>query len=146
MKKTKGTNSHDFLAFLHLVMDRLEEQGRTGCYLVIDNAPIHVARWIKDEVEKRGHHIIMLPRYSPFLNPIEEFFSKIKILYKNALIDTEDDTEDGNQEGTETEKQQKQLEDRISAAIAKVTPSDYKGWVSHSISFFPRCIAHEDDL
>ncbi|KAG2215075.1 hypothetical protein INT45_007368 [Circinella minor] len=119
MKKTKGTNSHDFLAFLHLVMDRLEEQGRTGCYLVIDNAPIYVAWWIKDE---------------------------IKILYKNALIDIEDDTEDDNQEGTETEKLQKQLEDRISAAIAKVTPSDFKGWVFHSISFFPRCIAHEDAL
>ena len=143
MKQTKGTNSHDFLAFLHLVMDRLDQQGRTGCYLIFDNAPIHISKWITEAVEERNYHVVMLPHYSPFLNPIEEFFSKVKTLCKNAPIR---ELEDEANEKTETEKRQEELESRIAEAMAKVIPSDYRGWIRHAISFFPRCIAHEDDL
>lgn len=72
-------NSTDFLVFVGEVMDRLDEQDRQGWHLIFDNAPIHTPKFIQEEVERRGYHMVLLPRYSPFLNPIEEFFSKVQI-------------------------------------------------------------------
>lgn len=69
--------STDFLVFIGQVMDRLDEQGRHGWYLIFDNAPIHTPKFIQEEIERHGYHMVFLPRYSPFLNPIEEFFSKV---------------------------------------------------------------------
>ncbi|CDH61152.1 predicted protein [Lichtheimia corymbifera JMRC:FSU:9682] len=66
MKRTKGvrrgTTSTDFLVFVGQVMDRLDEQGRHGWYLIFDNAPIHTPKFIQEEVEKRGYHMVLLPR------------------------------------------------------------------------------------
>lgn len=38
------------------------------------------------------------------------------------------------------------LQLHICEAMAKCQMSDYEGWVRHSISFFPRCLALEDNL
>ena len=48
------------------------------CNLVMDNAPIHKPEKITEEVNKRGYRIVYLPLYSPFLNPIEELWTKVK--------------------------------------------------------------------
>ena len=44
----------------------------------MDNAPIHTPAKIRDLVESRHYKCLYLPPYSPFLNPIEEFWSKVK--------------------------------------------------------------------
>lgn len=46
--------------------------------LLMDNAPIHRKTQIKRRVEKSGHKVLFLPKYSPDLNDIEHDFSAIK--------------------------------------------------------------------
>jgi transposase len=73
-----GTRTEHFLAYISNVMDVLDRHDMKGYYLVMDNAPIHTPTKVCDLVESRGYKCLYLPPYSPFLNPIEEFWSKIK--------------------------------------------------------------------
>ena len=68
------------------------------------------AKVIKALIEERGHKCIYLPPYSPFLNPIEEFWSKVK-----AGVRRVPSTADGR------------LIDRICESTGKVTKKDCKG-------------------
>lgn len=70
-----GTRSEHFLTYLNSIMDCLDRNGLRGYYLVIDNAPIHKPTAVRKCIESRGHKCLYLPSYSPFLNPIEEFWS-----------------------------------------------------------------------
>ena len=49
-----------------------------GSVLIMDNAPIHRKRAVKELVESRGHQVLFLPKYSPDLNDIEHDFSALK--------------------------------------------------------------------
>jgi transposase len=37
----------------------------------MDNVPFHKNMKVKNIIEAAGHNILLLPPYSPFLNPIE---------------------------------------------------------------------------
>ncbi|OAD67998.1 hypothetical protein PHYBLDRAFT_151080 [Phycomyces blakesleeanus NRRL 1555(-)] len=51
-------------------------------WFILDNAPIHRSHLVRDFMATTRHHIKFLPPYSPFLNSVEESFSKLKILAK----------------------------------------------------------------
>ncbi|MDE3016081.1 MAG: transposase [Pseudomonadota bacterium] len=46
--------------------------------IVMDNARFHNKEQIQDMLEKAGHAMLPLPRYSPDFNPIEQSFATIK--------------------------------------------------------------------
>lgn len=46
--------------------------------LIMDNAPIHRKRRIKELVGEKGQKVVFLPKYSPDLNDIEHDFSALK--------------------------------------------------------------------
>ena len=52
--------------------------------IVMDNAPFHPRAKIRDLLEKHGHKLLCLPKYSPDLNPIEQTFAAMKTNWKNA--------------------------------------------------------------
>jgi transposase len=89
----------------------------------MDNAPIHKNGCIRELIESKGHKCVYLPPYSPFLNPIEEFWSKVKYHVKRSALDTNDT-----------------LTPRIKEACKTVTLSDCRGWIRHSVSFFQDCL------
>lgn len=60
--------------------------------IVMDNAPFHPKTKIRQLLEKQGHKILWLPKYSPDLNPIEQTFSAMKTKWKNAHKNTTLDT------------------------------------------------------
>lgn len=136
-----GTKSKDFFAFLHLVLHRHDERGLKdkGWNIVCDNAPIHTALYIRNMVSERGYRFILLPHYSPFLNPIEEFFSKVKLLFRHV------DNSDRYHESS-AQSQNDDIDERLKRAVASCTISDYASWVNHSIKFFDRCLALEHNL
>ena len=74
----KGTTGSDFMEFIEQVLTNIAAHDLPYRYLVMDNAAIYRTIDVKDWVTKRGFEIIYLPPYSPFLNPIEEFWSKLK--------------------------------------------------------------------
>lgn len=92
----------------------------------MDNASIHKKPEIQKLIEERGYKLAFLPPYSPFLNPIEEFWAKVKAGVRRSRLSTKDI-----------------LSDRIKESSNLVTLSDLEGWVKHSVSFFERCLAGE---
>ncbi|KAG2208434.1 hypothetical protein INT45_013458 [Circinella minor] len=84
--KGGGTKTNDYFAFLNCVMDCLDEKSLKdkGWNIVCNNAPIHMAHYVQSGVQKRDYRLVLLPHYSPFLNPIETFFSKVKLLYRHV--------------------------------------------------------------
>lgn len=79
-----GTRSTHFMSYLNSIMDCLDRNGLHGYYLVMNNAPIHKPILIRELIESRGYKCIYLPPYSLFLNPIEEFWSKVKWYKKKS--------------------------------------------------------------
>ncbi|KAG2217079.1 hypothetical protein INT45_013106, partial [Circinella minor] len=71
-------NLKHYIDFLEVLMGVLKENGMDGRILVMDNAAIHKTPEVREAVKKQGFEILYLPPYSPFLNPIEEFWSKMK--------------------------------------------------------------------
>ena len=59
--------------------------------VVMDNLPTHKAKGICQAIEDKKAHLFHLPPYSPDLNPIEMFFSKLKGLLKRAAERSIDD-------------------------------------------------------
>ena len=117
-----GTRTEHFLAYISNVMDALDRNDMKGHYLVMDNAPIHTPFKVRELVEGRGYKYLYLPPYSPFLNPIEEFWSIIMAgVRRNAL--TADD----------------RLSDRIGKSVQMITRTDCQAWIRHAVSFFARC-------
>jgi len=54
--------------------------------IVMDNAPFHPKAKIKELLERHGHKLLCLPKYSPDFNPIENTFSAMKTNWKNKTI------------------------------------------------------------
>ncbi len=52
--------------------------------MVADNLSSHKVAWVHEAVTARGAQIILLPPYSPGLNPIKNFFAKLKALLCKA--------------------------------------------------------------
>ncbi len=56
--------------------------------IVMDNARFHNKEQIQAIIEKAGHVLLPLPRYSPDLNPIEQSFAVIKKRRQFAPVGT----------------------------------------------------------
>ena len=87
---------------------------RPGDIVLWDNARIHEAPDLVEQIEARGASVKALPRYSPEFNPIEPLWSKLKHLVKKACADTWE-----------------ALIEAVEAATACVTAADAAGWFRH---------------
>lgn len=127
----KGTTGSNFSQFIEEVLTSNEVSDLRYKYLVMDNASIHNTTEVKFWIAERGHQLLFLPPYSPFLNPIEEFWAKLKdvvnkdpaIVRKNTLVS-----------------------DQIKDASVKISRQDCQGWIRHSLTFWKRCLAQERGL
>lgn len=119
----------DFMAFLHNVMDVLDRQGYQGWYLVLDPSLVPLGLSIEQEIVARGYQCVRLPIQSPFLNPVEEFFSKLQLSVPRRPLD----------EG-ET------LVQRVVEGANQITQNDIRGWIRRAMVYFNRCLNEERDL
>ncbi len=87
---------------------------RSGQIVVMDNLAAHKGQRIKELIEERGCKLMYLPPYSPDLNPIEEAFSKVKRLLREAEART-----------------RKSLIEAMGVAISAVTARDAHGFFEH---------------
>jgi transposase len=108
------------------VMDILDRHGKKDMFIVMDNCKIHHSRFVVDLCKKRGYKPLYMPPYSPFLNPIEECWAKIKANIKRNPLSKDD-----------------QLSDRISEACHTVTIEDCQGWIRHAETYWDRCLQKE---
>src|ERR671913_1706551 len=70
---------------------------------------------VRELIEARGADLVLLPSYSPDLNPIEEAFSKIKQLVRKAGA-----------------RVHEALVEALGRALAAVTLEDAAGWFAHA--------------
>lgn len=55
-----------------------------GDIVIMDNLGSHKGRAIRNAIRSAGAHRLLLPPYSPDLNPIEQVFAKLKALLRKA--------------------------------------------------------------
>jgi putative transposase len=77
-------------SFLIYVRDVLAPALRKGDIVVMDNLGSHKAKAIRDIIRSVGARLIFLPPYSPDLNPIEQFFAKLKHHLRKLKARTEE--------------------------------------------------------
>ena len=58
-----------------------------GQFIVMDNASFHKSQRTRELIESVGCKIILLPPYSPDLNPIEKFWANMKRWIKDRISD-----------------------------------------------------------
>ncbi|CEJ00962.1 hypothetical protein RMCBS344292_18454 [Rhizopus microsporus] len=124
-----GTRSEHFLEFLVGVMDTLDQFDMKGRHLVMDNAAIHKVTEVQSLIKSRGYKATYLPPYSPFLNSIELFWSKVKDGIRRDCLTVDDN-----------------LSARIIESAKTISVDDCVNWISHLYSFFDRCLALEPML
>ena len=56
--------------------------------IVMDNVKFHKSKQVEEIITQSGAKLIYLPPYSPELNPIEEMWSKVKILLRKQAART----------------------------------------------------------
>jgi transposase len=76
------------LSFKAYVEQVLAPSLKRGDIVVMDNVSVHKVAGVREAIEARGASLFYLPPYSPDLNPIEQFFSKLKALLRKAAART----------------------------------------------------------
>ena len=71
-------NAQKFCEFLNELFELFDRDNLTGVTLVMDNVRFHHVDTVLETVSRKGHHLLFLPAYSPFLNPIENLFNQLK--------------------------------------------------------------------
>ena len=61
-----------------------------GDIVILDNLPAHKVAGVREALEAVGARLVYLPPYSPDLNPIEQWFAKLKTLLRAAAARTVD--------------------------------------------------------
>jgi transposase len=106
-----GISTAGFEAYVeHLLAPTL----RPGQIVVMDNLRQHRGARTRELIAARGAELWLLPGYSPDLNPIEEAFSKLKTLLREAAARTHE-----------------ALAAAIWAGLKAITCSDAHGYFTH---------------
>ena len=114
----KGTTVYHVVKFIEATMNILDRQSKKGVFIVMDNCRIHHSDFVIEAINKSGYKLLFLPPYSPFLNPIEECWAKVKKNTRRHQLSKVD-----------------QLTPRIAATCATATAEDCQSWIKHSKTF-----------
>ncbi|KII62830.1 hypothetical protein RF11_09007 [Thelohanellus kitauei] len=121
--RERAYNAECFLEYLLEIFEIFQAREISEVYLVMDNVPFHKTALVQNTIRAFNHVPIYLPPYSPFLNPIENLFSKWKGLVRQANSRTADE-----------------LFSSIEASSTNITSNDCPGFYRHMESYLPDCI------
>jgi transposase len=75
-------------SFVAYVEQLLAPTLRPGDIVIMDNVSVHKVAGVRNAIEARGASLFYLPPYSPDLNPIEQFFSKLKAILRKVAANS----------------------------------------------------------
>jgi transposase len=105
-------NGETFLAWVEQLLVPTLQQGDI---VVMDNLSSHKVKGVREAIEAVGATLRYLPPYSPDLNPIEQFFAKLKSLLRKAGART-----------LET------LDEAIADALTRFSPTECANFLANS--------------
>jgi len=106
-----ATDGEIFLAYLeHVLCPQLQ----AGDVVVMDNLSAHKVPGVHERLAGCGAELLYLPPYSPDLNPIEQCWSKIKLILRTLKARTAE-----------------ALEQAVAQALAAITPDNARAWFAH---------------
>lgn len=134
-------NTQHLLTFIANLRDILfeqqvqEQQGQElnenpiPTYVIVwDNVSFHRAAQVREWFNINGQFMnLYLPPYSPFLNPIEEFFSS----WRWKVYDRQPYT-------------RVNLLQAMDLACGDIGEESCQGWIRHTRGFFPRCLRRDN--
>jgi transposase len=112
MAVESSTNQEVFEAYVEHVLAPTLEAGQV---VVMDNLSAHKPARVREVIEERGCELVYLPAYSPDFNPIEEAFSKIKDMLRQAGARTKD-----------------ALVEVLGEALSAISDQDARGYFEHA--------------
>ena len=83
-------NTSFFGEYIDQFLDNLDQEGKENQIIIMDNVRFHRVEEFRQKIDSRGPTLEFLLLYSPFLNPIEEVFSKWKGIVKQKVCLNED--------------------------------------------------------
>jgi len=108
MTVESATDGEVFLAYLeHVLCPQLQ----AGDVVVMDHLSAHKVQGVRELIQARGAELLYLPPYSPDFNPIEQCWSKVKLILRTLKART-----------AET------LEQAVAQALAAITPENARAW------------------
>jgi transposase len=102
-------------AFAAFVEQMVVPQLAPGQTVLMDNVPTHQSQRVAAAIQAAGARLLSLPPYSPDLNPIEPYWSKIKSHLRQARARTVD-----------------LLHQALASGMKQVTAQDIRGWFHHA--------------
>lgn len=99
------------LTFQGYVAWLLVPELRPGDTVIMDNLSCHKSPAVEASIEATGAKLMLLPPYSPDLNPIERMWSKVKASLRR-----------------ESQRTKKTLVNAIGRALRSITPDDCRGF------------------
>jgi transposase len=122
-----GVKSVDYVGFLCTLSDEYNlPLSHKEIIVFHDNAPSHIAKFVDVTLGDQITFIYNGP-YSPMLNPIEEFFSKFKLLVKRQLCKTREE-----------------LVETVQKSFLYFEQADFKGYLRHTLSYCYPALEEED--
>jgi transposase len=107
----RATDTAVFTAFLDHVLIPALRATKPDAVVVLDHLSPHKAPAVRQRLEVAGLELLLLPRYAPDLNSIAAMWSKVKAALLAAAA-----------------RAVAALEAALADALARVTPSDARGW------------------
>lgn len=122
-RKLGSIDKFEFVAFLDGLSAKLDTNKKN--ILLMDNLRAHHTEEVKRKLRELNVRAVFLPPYSPFLQPIELCFSKVKDPIKKKL------------------SAGLSLFESIDYAFSQVTASDCTSWFAHTERYIPKCLNEE---
>jgi transposase len=121
--QTRAYNTETFSGSLRTLFEKMRTESIQNAVLITDNVAFHRTRSVRELVEANGHRLMFLPPYSPFLNPIENLFSK----WKEAVRRSKPQNEDS-------------LLRLIEEGSSLITAENCDSYFRHMLGFLERCL------
>jgi hypothetical protein len=119
-------NTLKFLDFLRSIFQSIDNEGLGPCVFIMDNVRFHKTAEIHDLFLVSIHEVIYLPPYSPFLNCIENVFSKWKNYVRMSMANNEHE-----------------LNQNINEGARLIFSVDCEGCFRNMMGYLRRCINEE---
>jgi acetoin utilization deacetylase AcuC-like enzyme len=109
-------------------MDVLDKHNTQGYHLLMENVQICTPAKVRDSSKVDIINAYTF-HHSPFLNAVEEFWSKVKAGVRRNTLTADD-----------------RLSDHMWKSVQKLTHANCQACIRHAVSFITRCELQETDL